>query len=131
LRVSSERWAFQYPQVAMTVKALLTDTKLKNAKPRARPYKIGDGGWLYLLVKPSKSKLWRMAYRYGGREKLLALGSYPEVSLKEAREQRDVARERLRNARRARVSSRAWLRAGEGVASDATLRSPQHGAVMT
>ena len=80
----------------MAVKALLTDTKVKNAKSRARPYKLGDGGWLYLLVKPSKSKLWRFAYRYGEREKLLALGSYPEVSLKEAREMRDAERERLR-----------------------------------
>ncbi|HZQ00783.1 MAG TPA: integrase arm-type DNA-binding domain-containing protein [Reyranella sp.] len=79
----------------MAVKALLTDTKVKNAKARVRPYKLGDGGWLYLLVKPSKSKLWRMAYRFHGREKLLALGSYPEVSLKDARNKRDEARSRL------------------------------------
>jgi hypothetical protein len=80
----------------MAVKARLTDTQVKNAKPRARPYKLGDGGWLYLLVKPSKAKLWRMAYRYHGREKLLALGAYPEVSLKEAREKRDAEKEKLR-----------------------------------
>ena len=59
----------------MAVKSLLTDTKVKNAKPGERPYKLGDGGWLYLLVKPSSAKLWRMAYRYAGREKLLALGA--------------------------------------------------------
>ena len=81
----------------MAVKSLLTDTKVKNAKPGERPYKLGDGGWLYLLVKPSSAKLWRMAYRYAGREKLLALGAYPEVSLKEAREKRDAERARLRN----------------------------------
>lgn len=81
----------------MAVKSLLTDTKVKNAKPGKRPYKLGDGGWLYLLVKPSSAKLWRMAYRYAGREKLLALGAYPEVSLKEAREKRDAERARLRN----------------------------------
>lgn len=80
----------------MAVKSLLTDTKVKNAKPGERPYKLGDGGWLYLLVKPSSAKLWRMAYRYAGREKLLALGAYPEVSLKEAREKRDAERARLR-----------------------------------
>ncbi|MBM3646074.1 MAG: DUF4102 domain-containing protein [Alphaproteobacteria bacterium] len=80
----------------MAVRALLTDTRVKNAKPRARPYKMGDGGWLYLLVKPSRAKLWRMAYRFHGREKLLALGAYPEVSLKEAREKRDDARAKLR-----------------------------------
>ncbi len=79
----------------MAVKALLTDTRIKNAKPRTRPYKLGDGGWLYLLVKPSNAKLWRMAYRFHGREKLLALGAYPTVSLKEAREKRDDAREKL------------------------------------
>ncbi len=81
----------------MAVKSLLTDTKVKNAKPGQRPYKLGDGGWLYLLVKPSGARLWRMAYRYAGREKLLALGAYPEVSLKEAREKRDAERARLRN----------------------------------
>lgn len=81
----------------MAVKSLLTDTKVKNAKPGERPYKLGDGGWLYLLVKPSGARLWRMAYRYAGREKLLALGVYPEVSLKEAREKRDAERARLRN----------------------------------
>lgn len=81
----------------MAVKSLLTDTKVKNAKPGERPYKLGDGGWLYLLVKPSSAKLWRMAYRYAGREKLLALGAYPEVSLKEARDKRDAERARLRN----------------------------------
>ncbi|MGD9883694.1 MAG: tyrosine-type recombinase/integrase [Reyranella sp.] len=80
----------------MAVKALLTDTKVKNAKPRLRPYKLGDGGWLYLLVKPSSAKLWRVAYRFHGREKLLALGAYPEVTLKAAREARDTAREKLR-----------------------------------
>ena len=81
----------------MAVKSLLTDTKVKNAKPGERPYKLGDGGWLYLLVKPSGARLWRMAYRYAGREKLLALGAYPEVSLKEAREKRDAERARLRS----------------------------------
>ena len=81
----------------MAVKSLLTDTKVKNAKPGQRPYKLGDGGWLYLLVKPSGARLWRMAYRYAGREKLLALGAYPEVTLKEARQKRDGERARLRS----------------------------------
>lgn len=81
----------------MAVKAVLTDVKVKNAKPGERPYKLGDGGWLYLLVKPSGAKLWRMAYRHAGREKLLALGAYPEVSLKDAREKRDAARAKLRD----------------------------------
>ena len=81
----------------MAVKAVLTDAKVKNAKAGEKPYKLRDGGWLYLLVKPSQAKLWRAAYRYNGREKLLALGAYPEVSLKEAREKRDAARAKLRD----------------------------------
>lgn len=65
----------------MGEKAVLTDAKVKNAKAGAKPYKLSDGGWLFLLVKPSKAKLWRMAYRHGGREKLLSLGAYPGLSL--------------------------------------------------
>lgn len=80
----------------MADKAVLTDAKVKNAKPAARPYKLSDGGWLYLLVTPSKTKLWRMAYRHNGREKLLSLGAYPEMSLKGAREKRDAAKAKLR-----------------------------------
>ncbi len=70
----------------------LTDVQIKAAKPREKPYKLSDGGWLFLLVNPSESKLWRVAYRFAGKEKLLALGSYPEVSLKDARAKRDEAR---------------------------------------
>ncbi len=70
----------------------LTDIEIRSAKPRTKPYKLADGGWLFLLVKPTDSKLWRMAYRFAGKEKLLSLGAYPEVSLKEARAKRDEAR---------------------------------------
>jgi hypothetical protein len=70
----------------------LTDVQIKGAKPKEKPYKLSDGGWLYLLVNPIGSKLWRMAYRFDGREKLLALGAYPEVPLKDARAKRDEAR---------------------------------------
>lgn len=73
----------------------LTDAKVRSAKPKAKPYKLGDGGWLYLLVAPSGGKLWRMAYRFAGREKLLALGRFPDLSIKEARKLRDAAKERL------------------------------------
>lgn len=70
----------------------LTDVQIKNAKPKDRPYKLADGGWLFLLVTETGSKLWRIAYRYGGKEKLLSLGRYPEVSLRDARDKRDEAR---------------------------------------
>ncbi|MDR2787647.1 MAG: Arm DNA-binding domain-containing protein, partial [Candidatus Accumulibacter sp.] len=74
---------------------LLTDAAVKNAKPTDKPARIFDGGGMYLEISPSGGKLWRMKYRFGGKEKRLALGTYPTVSLKEARERRDEARKLL------------------------------------
>ena len=70
----------------------LTDLKIKKAKPRLKPYKMGDGGGLFLLIKPGGGKLWQQKYRYLGKEKLLSHGTYPEVSLAQAREKREAAR---------------------------------------
>lgn len=70
----------------------LTDIAIRNAKPRARPYKLGDSFGLFLLVQPLGSKLWRFKYRVDGREKKLSCGIYPEVSLSDARRKRDDAR---------------------------------------
>jgi hypothetical protein len=69
----------------------------KEAKPREKPYKLSDGKGLYLLINPKGAKYWRVKYRYGGKEKVLALGVYPEVTLAKAREQCDKAREKLRD----------------------------------
>jgi integrase len=73
----------------------LSATAVRNAKPRAKPYKMGDSLGLFLLVEPSGGKLWRLKYRVDGREKKLAIGAYPEVALAEARKRRDEAREDL------------------------------------
>lgn len=73
----------------------LSDAKARNAKPRSKPYKIADGEGLFLLVTPSGSKYWRMRYFFGGKEKLLALGVYPDLSLAGAREKRARARKTL------------------------------------
>jgi len=74
----------------------LTDTKIRQAKPAEKPYKLFDGGGLFLLVQPSGSKLWRLKYRFGDKEKLFAIGSYDKgVSLRKAREERDKARTQL------------------------------------
>ena len=73
----------------------LTDFTIKNAKPQAKTYKLGDGAGLYLQVNPSGSKLWRMKYRWEKREKKLAIGPYPLISLAEARARRDQARLQL------------------------------------
>lgn len=71
---------------------MLTETSVKAAKPQQKPYKLFDERGLFLLVSPTGGRLWRLKYRYGGSEKLLALGAYPDVTLKRAREKRDDAR---------------------------------------
>lgn len=73
----------------------LTNTQCKNAQPKKKVHKLADGGGLYLLVKPNGAKHWRLKYRFLGKEKLLALGPYPLVSLAEARERRDEAKKVL------------------------------------
>ena len=73
----------------------LTDTQIKALKPDLKPRKISDEKGLYLLLQPTGAKLWRLQYRVGGKEKLLALGSYPDVGLKDARNRRDEARKLL------------------------------------
>ena len=70
----------------------LTDTKIKQLKPAEKDYKESDEKGMYLLVRVTGSKLWRMKYRIGGVEKTLSIGAYPDVTLKEARELRDKAR---------------------------------------
>ena len=70
----------------------LTDTQVKNLKKQATAKKYSDGGGLHVLVTPTGSKLWRMAYRYGEKQKLLSFGVYPDVSLADARAKRDQAR---------------------------------------
>jgi integrase len=74
----------------------LTDLAVKKAKATDKPYKLADSQGLFVLVNPSGSKLWRWKYRVSGREKLMALGAYPEVSLDKAREQRNSARKQLK-----------------------------------
>ena len=73
----------------------LTNISVKNTKPGEKPIKLFDGGGLFLHVAPSGGKSWRLKYRFGGKEKLLTFGTYPEISLSEAREKRDQARKLL------------------------------------
>jgi hypothetical protein len=73
-------------------KNLLTDAAVKNAKPTTKPFKLFDGGGLYLLVKPNGAKAWRLKYRLGGKEGLFAVGTFPDMGLAESREARDAAR---------------------------------------
>ena len=73
----------------------LTATSVKNAKPKDKPYKLFHTKGLFLRVTPKGGKWWRMRYRYGGKEKLLSLGTYPDTSLKDARLKRDKIRQQL------------------------------------
>jgi hypothetical protein len=94
----------------------LTDTTIRQAKPAEKAQPLLDGGGLYLEIAPSGGKWWRLKDRIGGKETRLSLGVYPEVSLKQAREQRDDARKlladgidpgELRKSEKAAKSSRA------------------------
>jgi hypothetical protein len=73
----------------------LTDLAIKNAKPGKSPRRIADGGGLFLEIRPNGAKYWRLAYRFDKKQKLLALGVYPQVSAPEAREGGRIAREHL------------------------------------
>jgi integrase len=74
---------------------MLTHARVRNTKPQMRPIKLSDAGGLHLLIQRHGSKLWRLAYRFVGKQKTLALGIYPTISLQEAREQRDAAKRLL------------------------------------
>lgn len=74
----------------------LTAVSIKQAKPAEKPYKMTDGGGMYLLVDAKGGKYWRLDYRFAEKRKTLALGAYPEISLEEARKARDKARQQLR-----------------------------------
>ena len=73
----------------------LTDTAIRNAKAGERPHKLFDGRGLYLLIMPGGGRWWRLKYRFTSKEKLISLGTYPEISLRQARQRRDQARKLL------------------------------------
>lgn len=70
----------------------LTNSACDGAKPQQKRYNLSDGQGMYLEIRPNGAKYWRLAYRMHGKQKTLALGVYPEVSLKQAREKRREAR---------------------------------------
>ena len=75
----------------------LSDLEVKKAKPKEKDYKLSDGFGLFLLVTPSGGKLWRMQYRFAGKQKLLSFGSYPTITLADARQRRENAKKLLAN----------------------------------
>jgi len=81
----------------------LTDTAIKNAKPKATQYKLHDEKGLFAIVRPTGGRLWRFKYRYQGKEQQLSLGTYSKVSLKDARQRRDEVIDLLTSADFARA----------------------------
>lgn len=77
----------------------LTDATIRRAKPAQQPHNLHDTGGLYLTIAPTGAKWWRLKYRFGGKERRMGLGVYPEVTLSEARQRRDVARALLRDGK--------------------------------
>jgi integrase len=85
---------------------MLNDTRIRNARPGERDYKLTDFDGLYLLVCKTGSRLWRFAYRLNGRQKQIALGAYPAVTLAEARDRREASRKLLANGKDPSVERR-------------------------
>ena len=75
---------------------MLNDITIRNAKPKDKPYKLPDGEGMYLMVHPNGGKYWRLRYKISGKEKTLALGTYPMISLAEARDKRFAAKKQLK-----------------------------------
>ncbi len=97
---------------------MLTNTAIRAAKGREKPYKLSDAKGLYLLVNPAGSRYWRLKYRYAGKEKVLALGVYPDVTLAEARDGRDDAKRLLRAGNDPVATRRRERRAAEAGAAN-------------
>lgn len=115
---------------------MLTETKIRAAKRREKPYKLYDEKGMSLLVTPDGGRWWRLKYRHGGKERGISLGVYPDVSLKRAREKRDGARqlladgvdpsarrraEKLSHALTFELIAREWLGLQSGKLAEATL----------
>jgi len=99
---------------------MLTDKAIRALKPTEKPYKASDSLGLYLLIQPTGSRLWRFKYRFGGKEKLAALGAYPEVGLADARTRRDELR-RLHGSGVDPVAHRKATRVAQVAATENSL----------
>jgi integrase len=108
-----------YPQESP---GMLTDKEIQSAKPRAKLYRLADGNGVYLEVSPAGGKLWRLRYRFGGKEKMLALGKYPRVRGPEARKRAGEARQGLHEGRDPSAEKKA-LKERERIAADASFEA--------
>jgi Arm domain-containing DNA-binding protein len=92
---------------ALAATDFLTEARLRSARPKARPYKLRDGGGLYLPVTPAGAKQWRLRYTLGGRKSMVSLGTYPATSLKGARAKRTEVRAALEAGKNPSAERRA------------------------
>jgi integrase len=106
---------------------MLTDRRIRAAKPLGRAYKLFDARGLYLYVTPQGSRLWRLKYRWAGREKTLSFGPYPDITLADARERQAEARKMLREGRDPASETRARRAAGAPRDHFETLAREWHG----
>jgi Arm DNA-binding domain len=98
---------------------MLTDSAIRAAKPKTvQTMKLSDGGGLQLWVQPSGSKLWNLAYRFAGKQRKLAIGSYPGIGLKEARAKREQAKKLLASGFDPSQQKRLVKLASEGQKAD-------------
>ncbi|HSY06222.1 MAG TPA: integrase arm-type DNA-binding domain-containing protein [Steroidobacteraceae bacterium] len=91
----------------MAATDFLTEARIRSAKPKGRPYKLRDGGGLFLLITPANARLWRLRYKVRGRESMLGLGTYPATSLKAARARRAELRTALEAGKNPAAERRA------------------------
>ena len=91
---------------------MLTDVKVRTAKPAEKPYRLTDAGGLFLWVTPAGGKIWRLRYEVQGKEKLLSLGPYPALSLIDARAKREEAKAKLRDGKDPSVEKKLVRAAG-------------------
>ncbi len=96
----------------------LTAIQAKSAKASDKSFKLSDGGGLFLLVQPNGARYWRLAYRFAGKQKTLALGVYPDVSLLNARERREEARKLLTDGIDPGENKKAQKAAKQGLAAN-------------
>lgn len=103
---------------------MLTDTNIRRTKPGAKPIKLSDAQGLHLLIKPDGGRYWRLNYRFDGKQKTLALGVYPTVTLADARQRREDARRLLAHGTDPSEAKKAAKEARKAAAVVAAKRQP-------
>ena len=113
----------------------LNDTTLRALKPADKPQKLFDGHGLFMLVSTNGTKAWRLKYRFMGKEKLISLGIYPTVSLKDARERAAAARKDIENgidpSAKRKLEKDACQNTFEAVALEWHEKNRENGAIIT